>query len=67
MQACPDVGYAVAQVFIDLEGSVVISFDRSAAAHEGDLSSYMNRQAAHGGLIQEYRCVRQSICKITCL
>jgi hypothetical protein len=52
----PVVLWCALQVFLDSEGAVVVSFHRSAAACEGDVGAYMNYQAAHGGIMQEYRC-----------
>jgi hypothetical protein len=46
----------VLQVFLDSEGAVVVSFQRAAAACEGDVGAYMNHQAEQGGLLQEFRC-----------
>jgi hypothetical protein len=43
------------QVFLDSEGSVVLSFDSAAAAAEGDLTSYLNHQEKHGSIMVEFR------------
>lgn len=42
---------------MDTEGSVVLSFDRSAAASEGDLTSFLNHQEKHGRIMVEFRWV----------
>lgn len=43
------------QAFVDHEGSVVLSFDRAAAALEGDLTAYLNHQEKHGSMMVEFR------------
>jgi hypothetical protein len=43
------------QAFIDKEGSVVLCFDRAAAAAEGDLTSYLNHQEKHGSTMVDFR------------
>lgn len=43
------------QAFIDREGSVVLCFDRAAAAAEGDLTSYLNHQEKHGSTMVEFK------------
>jgi len=40
---------------MDHEGSFVLSFDRAAAAAEGDLTSYLNHQEKHGSTMVEFR------------
>jgi hypothetical protein len=34
---------------------VVLSFDRAAAALEGDLTAYLNHQEKHGSMMVEFR------------
>lgn len=43
------------QAFINREGSVVLCFDRAAAAAEGDLISYLNHQEKHGSTMVEFK------------
>jgi hypothetical protein len=45
------------QAFVDKEGSVVLCFDRAAAAAEGDLTSYLNHQEKHGSTMVDFRWV----------
>ena len=40
---------------MDQEGCVVLSFDRDAAALEGDLTSYCNHQEKHGSIMVQFR------------
>ncbi len=49
--------FAALQAFVDHEGSVVLSFDRAAAALEGDLTAYLNHQEKHGSTMVEFRSV----------
>lgn len=43
------------QVFEDHAGALVISFDRTAAVKEGDITAYMNQMAKQGDLVIQYR------------
>lgn len=43
------------QAFIDKEVSLVLCFDRAAAAAEGDLTSYLNHQEKHGSTMVEFK------------
>jgi hypothetical protein len=44
------------QAFQDSRGAIVVSFARTAAAAEGDCTSYMNRLAKAGPLALQFRC-----------
>lgn len=46
------------QAFTDHDRCVVLSFDRAAAANEGDLTSYMNREEKHSSIMCEFRLVK---------
>eukprot|EP00877_Chromochloris_zofingiensis_P007766 jgi/Chrzof1/3242/Cz12g17030.t1 len=48
------------QVFEDHAGALVISFDRTAAVKEGDITAYMNQMAKQGDLVIQYRLTKDT-------
>ncbi|KAL6759204.1 hypothetical protein V8C86DRAFT_1351378 [Haematococcus lacustris] len=60
-QLSDDWPTAFLQVFEDRSGALVLSFDRTCAVVEGDLSSYMQNLAKNSALVAEYHLAKDGI------
>ncbi|GFH20638.1 predicted protein, partial [Haematococcus lacustris] len=60
-QLSDDWPTAFLQVFEDRSGALVLSFDRTCAVVEGDLSAYMQNLAKNSALVAEYHLAKDGI------
>jgi hypothetical protein len=61
MQPFYMIEHVLMQVFEDTSGCIVVSFHRDLAAHEGDITSYMNQHYRTDLTVQTFKLVKDAV------